>query len=414
MRIEISSTGFGDAAVSELQSNLASYIGDAESVLSSFKAINRDTVGLNGGIGNLQGAIENVDSRIQTEEDRIQDAKDIQNKVNEFVSLAERIDESVSEKVNGNKEELYRVSPWLKPVTSVDEEGPWYEQAWNWLCGAGETITDGAKQVWNWVSDTSVKVWNGIVEFYQEHKKVIDTVVIVVGAVAAVVAVGVSGGWALVPLLINVFGIQASTAIAISTAVAVSAVITTITSSILNIIDIWAEIDNPIFKASQKILNISSALLNITYSIGNIYNSFKGYRITSFDGVKVIQNDGAFDPMQVDTMGNTNMERMARKQPLAPIGKDGKSVELHHLLQTKDGGLIELTQKAHRGKGAYSFWHITDRKYRSLVDHGMDWINFTKSYWRWRGSNNFFINDLIIKGSSLITDIFSGRELLKR
>lgn len=170
MRIEISSSGFGGAAVSELQSDLGSYIGDAESVLSSFKTIKESTIGLNGGAGNLQGALENVDSRVRTEEGKIQEAKTIQKKVNEFVSLASRIDQSVSEKVNSNKEELYRVNPWLKPATSVDEEVPWYEQAWNWLCGAGEAITDGAKQVWNWVSDTATKAWKGIVEFYQEYK----------------------------------------------------------------------------------------------------------------------------------------------------------------------------------------------------------------------------------------------------
>ena len=43
MRIEISSSGFGGAAVSELQSDLGSYIGDAESVLSSFKTIKEST-----------------------------------------------------------------------------------------------------------------------------------------------------------------------------------------------------------------------------------------------------------------------------------------------------------------------------------------------------------------------------------
>lgn len=412
MRIEISSSGFGGAAISELQGNLNTFIGDAESVLASFKTIRESTVGLNGGAGNLQGALENVDSRARTEESKIQDAKAIQNRVSDFVSLAVRVDQSVSEKVNCNKDELYRVNPWLKPATSVDDEVPWYEQAWNWLCGAGEAITDGAKQVWNWVSDTAVKAWNGIVEFYQEHKKIIDTVLIVIGAVAAVVAVVVSGGWALVPLLINVFAIQASTAIAISTAVAVAAVITTIASSTINIIDIWAEIDNQIFNTSQKILNISSSVLNITYSIGNIYNLVKGYRITKFDGGKVIQNDGAFDPMQVDSMGRTNIERMARKPPLAPIGKDGKSMELHHLLQTEDGGLIELTQTAHRGKDAYSFWHNTDSTFRSVVDHGKEWTKFTQSYWKWRGSTRFSLNNLMIKGSSLITDTFSGQELL--
>ena len=283
MRIEIGSSGFGGAAISELQGNLNTYIGDAESVLASFKTIKESTIGLNGGAGNLQGALENVDSRARTEERKIQDAKVIQNRVNEFVSLTVRVDQSVSEKVNRNKDELYRVNPWLKPVTSVDEEVPWYEQAWNWLCGVGEAITDGAKQVWNWVSDTAVKAWNGIVEFYQEHKKIIDTVLIVIGAVAAIAAVIFTGGLAgaaLVPLL-TAIGFSSTVASVISATVAVTAVVSTIASSSLNIVDIWMEIDNPTFNAWQKGLTITSTVSNLLYSIGGIYNSIKGYKLFS-------------------------------------------------------------------------------------------------------------------------------------
>lgn len=160
-------------------------------------------------------------------------------------------------------------------MASVNEEIPWYEQAWNWLCGTGETIVDGAKQAWNWVSDTAVKAWNGIVEFYQEHKKVIDTILIVVGAIAAIAAVVVTGGVALVPLL-GVLGVSTATAVAISTAVAVTAVISTVGASVLNLVDIWCEIDNPIFNSFQKALNIVSTVTNLAYSIGNIYNSIKG------------------------------------------------------------------------------------------------------------------------------------------
>lgn len=407
MRIEISSSGFGGAAVSELQSNLATYIDDVESIISSFKTVKGNTLGLNGGVGNLQGALDNIELRISNEDNKLQEAKNVQTRVNEFVSLASRVDENVSRKVNNNKDEFYKVNPWLKPAVSIKDEIPWYEQAWIWIRGAKEAVGDGVKTTWNWISDTAKKAWDSLVEFYQENKKLIDTIVIIIGAVVAVVAVVASGGWALVPLLVNVFAIQASTAIAISTAVAVTAVITTVASSALNIVDIWAEIENPFFNTTQKILNVSSALLNITYSIGNIYNSFKGYRITNFDGGKVIQNDGAFDPMQVDSMGNTNMERMARKQPLAPIGKDGKSMELHHLLQTEDGGLIELTQSAHRGKNAYSFWHNTDSTFRSVVDHGKEWTKFKQSYWKWRGSNSFSIYDKIVKDSTVVEDIYS-------
>lgn len=276
MHIEINAGGLGGGiAIAEYQSNMSSFISDAESMISSFKAVSSSTYALNGGVGTLQGAVSDISSRVQAEVQKKNDAVAIQKKSNDFLDLAIRVDNQVSTIVNKNKEEFYRVNPWLKPATSVDEEVPWYEQAWNWLCGAGEAITDGAKQVWNWVSDTAVKAWNGIVEFYQEHKKIIDTILIVVGAVAAIAAVIVTGGVALVPLL-GALGVSTATAIAISTTVAVVAVVSTAAGSVLNIIDVWCEIDNPIFNFFQKSLNIISAVTNFAYSIGNIYNSIKG------------------------------------------------------------------------------------------------------------------------------------------
>lgn len=276
MHIEINAGGLGgDIAIAEYQSNMSSFISDAESMISSFKAVSSLTYALNGGVGTLQSAVNDISSRVQVEVQKKNDAVAIQKKSNDFLDLAIRVDNQVSTIVNKNKEEFYRVNPWLRPATSVDDEVPWYEQAWNWLCGAGEAITDGVKQVWKWVSDTAVKAWNGIVEFYQEHKKIIDTILIVVGAVAAIAAVIVTGGVALVPLL-GALGVSTATAIAISTAVAVVAVVSTAAGSVLNLIDVWCEINNPIFNTFQKALNIISTVTNLAYSIGSVYNSIKG------------------------------------------------------------------------------------------------------------------------------------------
>ena len=243
---------------------MSSLISDAEKVISSFKAVSNSTYELSGGAGNLQSAISDISSRVQHEIEKKEAAINVQKKSNDFLELANRIDKSVSTLVNKNKEEFYRVNPWLKPPESQVEEKPWYEKTWDWLCGKGEALVDGAK-----------KAWDGLVEFYQEHKKIIDTVLIVVGAVAAIAAVVVTGGLALVPLL-GAIGVSTATAITISTAVAVVAVVSTVVSSTMNVVDIWCEIDNPIFNTFQKAVNVISAVSNITYSIGNIYNSIKG------------------------------------------------------------------------------------------------------------------------------------------
>ena len=274
MHIEINAGGLGGGiAIAEYQSNMSSFISDVESMISSFKAVSSSTYALNGGVGTLQSAVSDISSRVQAEVQKKNDAVAIQKKSNDFLDLAIRVDNQVSTIVNNNKEEFYRVNPWLKPATSVDEEVPWYEQAWNWLCGAGEAITDGAKQVWNWVSDTAVKAWNGIVEFYQEHKKIIDTILIVVGAIAAISAVVASGGGALI-FLLGALGCTPAVAAAISGAVAVIAVVSTVGSASLNILDIWCEIDNPTFQALKKGFNIISTASNLIYSIGSIYNAF--------------------------------------------------------------------------------------------------------------------------------------------
>ena len=362
MKIEISSSGFGGAAVSELQNDLGAYIGDVESVLSSFKTIKESTIGLNGGVGNLQRALENVDSRVRTEEGKIQEAKTIQKKVNEFVSLASRIDQSVSEKVNSNKEELYRVNPWLKPATSVDEEMPWYEQAWNWLCGAGEAITDGAKQVWNWISDTATKAWNGIVEFYQEYKKIIDTVLIVVGAVLAVVAVIGSGGLALVPLL-GAWGLSTATATAISIIVAVVAVVSTVGSAGMNAADIWLEIDSPMFNTVQKVLNITSTVSNLAYSIGNIYNSIKGVKPEEYIARQNAIKNGKQGYGNLDTeyprMKHTNSDYDAKRKKA--IYDENMKRNGGELRSDQTGKKLEMPKRSQRG--------VTPPANEAQVDH---------------------------------------------
>ena len=274
MRIEISGVGLGAPAI-DFQSNMASFLSDAESVISSFKAVQNATYELNGGVGALQPVVSDISARIQKEEAKLDAAITVQKKANDFLALAVRIDQQVSVLVNRNKDEFYRVHPWLRPTADVSAEAPFYEKAWSWLCGKGEAVLNGIKKAWEWTKDTAAKAWKGLVEFYNEHKKIIDTILIVVGAIVAIAAVVFTGGLALVPLL-GALGLSTAAAIAVSTAIAVIAVVSTVGSSILNIIDIWAEVDNPVFNTFQKAFNIVSAVSNIFYSIGNIYNSFKG------------------------------------------------------------------------------------------------------------------------------------------
>ena len=275
MHIEINAGGLSAGlGVSEFQLNMAGFISDAEGVISCFKTVQNEALSLSGGVGNLQSAVDEISERIRQEEDKLDSAVAVQNKANDFLDLAIRVDKQVASQVNRNKDQFYQKYPHLEPVSSTDEEN-WGEKAWAWICGAGEYLGEKLEEGWNWVKDTAKKAWDGLVEFYNEHKKIIDTVLIVVGAIAAIAAVVASGGAALVPLL-GALGMSTGAAMVVSAAVAVVAVVSTVGASTLNIIDTWAEIDNPTFNSWQKGLNITSGVTNFLYSVGNIYNSLKG------------------------------------------------------------------------------------------------------------------------------------------
>lgn len=61
------------------------------------------------------------------------------------------------------------------------------------------------------------------------------------------------------------------------------------------------------------------------------------------------------DPDQKDSMGQTNLERMQSGR--APLDKEGKPIELHHVGQKQDSCLAELTRTEHTGNGNDNILH---------------------------------------------------------
>ena len=109
-------------------------------------------------------------------------------------------------------------------------------------------------------------------------------------------------------------------------------------------------------------------------------------------GRRVYQNDALFDPFRADVKGRTNIERMA--QGLSPIGKDGRAVELHHLLQQEmsrgaPAPLAEITSTLHSTK--YDVLHLYPRNsaeytsWRKLYpDQAAQYDAFRRNYWMQR------------------------------
>lgn len=89
------------------------------------------------------------------------------------------------------------------------------------------------------------------------------------------------------------------------------------------------------------------------------------------------------DMEQKDEYGRSNKERM--EAGLAPLDKDGKPTELHHMGQKKDGPLVELTREEHRGKGNDTVLH--DKSKQSEIDRS-DFQGQKANHWQERAQNS--------------------------
>ena len=107
-----------------------------------------------------------------------------------------------------------------------------------------------------------------------------------------------------------------------------------------------------------------------------------GVKTEVVNGKTVTLNNKTFDPTLVDNQGRTNIQRM--EQGLAPIGTDGKSVNIHHIDQTNDGHVIEITASEHQQN--YSSLHTNTGQTNSLIDRNAFNI-WRKDYWEWRSNN---------------------------
>lgn len=103
---------------------------------------------------------------------------------------------------------------------------------------------------------------------------------------------------------------------------------------------------------------------------------------TEFDGVKVYQRNDIIDPNLVDSRGRTNLQRM--EKGLAPIGPDGNPVNLHHMTQTNDSAIVEVTQSFHQQNTKVI--HINPNTIPSGINRSE--FNIWKSnYWKSRAND---------------------------
>jgi RHS repeat-associated protein len=104
------------------------------------------------------------------------------------------------------------------------------------------------------------------------------------------------------------------------------------------------------------------------------------WRRIDYNGQRVYQRDDLVNPgyfSPADPYGRSNLKRM--KQGLAPMGPDDKPLNLHHMLQTQDGPIAEITHSMHFGYYGQLHW-----KSGTKIPSGIDRPSFESwktRYW---------------------------------
>ena len=98
-----------------------------------------------------------------------------------------------------------------------------------------------------------------------------------------------------------------------------------------------------------------------------------------FQATKVFQRDDLVDPSARDKSGRTNAQRMSKG--LAPLGPDGKPVNLHHLIQSEEGSLAEVSDTFH--KQYDRILHINPKTTPSGIDR-KKFQSWKRGYWKQR------------------------------
>ena len=107
-----------------------------------------------------------------------------------------------------------------------------------------------------------------------------------------------------------------------------------------------------------------------------------GQKTITVNGKTVVTDNKTFGPDFIDSQGRTNAQRM--KQGLAPIGTDGKSVNIHHIDQTDTGPVMEITATEHQQN--YSKLHTNTGQSPSQINRN-EFNKWRKNYWEWRSDN---------------------------
>ncbi|MFZ6018221.1 MAG: HNH/ENDO VII family nuclease, partial [Chloroflexota bacterium] len=99
---------------------------------------------------------------------------------------------------------------------------------------------------------------------------------------------------------------------------------------------------------TKLVVGVARSTETITGEAAKVVGNQFWTRVIKFKGNLVYQRPDLINP-NLSQGGLTNLQRM--QQGLAPIGPDGARIQLHHMLQTMNGPIAEVTQTFHRAYG---------------------------------------------------------------
>ena len=140
------------------------------------------------------------------------------------------------------------------------------------------------------------------------------------------------------------------------------------------------------YQKMRKELGLDSKSGYKDSGVGNGKDPWRSYesgkKTVVVNGKTVTMDNSIFDPNFVDRQGRTNIQRM--EQGLAPIGTDGKSINIHHIDQTNNGPVMEIMATEHQQN--YSKLHTNIGQAPSQINRS-EFNSWRRGYWEWRSHN---------------------------
>lgn len=112
-------------------------------------------------------------------------------------------------------------------------------------------------------------------------------------------------------------------------------------------------------------------------------------RTQDFDGAAPAFVHSSVNATVRNKIANGYNNKMLMQEGYAPIGRDGKSINLHHILGDEPGPMIELSQSIHQQSSKVLHNLIEDGKsFRNISRLEAQYERFAEKWWMVR-SNDF-------------------------